>query len=68
MERKPNPCIMCHYARMRTDICEIYCTGNFLVVDGKCDHFEDYEERRRRQRRERTKRKGKNECGTPKGV
>lgn len=53
MERKPNPCIMCHYARMRTDICGIYCTGGFVSEDGRCEHFEDYEERRRKQRRER---------------
>ena len=33
MERKPNPCIMCHYARMRTDICGIYCTGGFVSED-----------------------------------
>lgn len=54
MERQANPCIMCHYARMGTDICGIYCTGGFTKKDGTCDHFEDYEERRKRKRRERT--------------
>lgn len=46
-------CAFCYYARMRTDICGIYCTGGFLAKDGKCDHFEDYDERKRRLRRER---------------
>ena len=37
METKPNPCIMCYYARMRRDICGIYCTGGFLVKDYSLD-------------------------------
>lgn len=53
MEKKPNPCVFCYYARMRTDICEIYCTGGFQKEDGRCEHFEDYDERKRRMRRER---------------
>ena len=47
-------CVFCYYARMRTDICGIYCTGGFLAKDGKCERFEDYEERRKRLRHERT--------------
>ena len=34
-------CLDCHYARMRTDICGIYCTGG-LVKDGKCEKFKPY--------------------------
>ena len=37
-------CIDCYYARMRTDICGIYCTGGF-VVDGKCERFKPYRSR-----------------------
>lgn len=40
MEGKP--CISCHYARMRRDICGIYCTGGFATKDGKCEHYEHY--------------------------
>ena len=42
-------CISCYYARMRTDICGIYCTKGF-VKDGKCDMFLDYEEKKRRKK------------------
>ena len=34
-------CVFCYYARMRTDICGIYCTKGF-VVDGKCERFREY--------------------------
>lgn len=57
---KENPCISCYYARMRRDICGIYCTGGFVKADGKCDHWEDY--------RVRTKRKSKDGNRTPEGV
>lgn len=35
-------CVFCYYARMRTDICGIYCTKGF-VVDGKCERFREYQ-------------------------
>lgn len=35
-----NPCIDCYYARMRTDICGIYCIGSFWKEpDGSCSHW-----------------------------
>ena len=36
------PCVHCDYARMRTDICGIYCTGGFVKLDGTCDRFKPY--------------------------
>ena len=54
MDKTPNPCVFCYYARMRTDICGIYCTGGFVSENGECEHFEDYDERRKRLRHERT--------------
>lgn len=35
-------CIDCYYARMRTDICGIYCTGGFVEKDGTCKKFKPY--------------------------
>jgi len=35
-------CIDCYYARMRTDICGIYCTGGFIEKDGTCKKFKPY--------------------------
>lgn len=37
-------CVLCHYARMREDICGIYCTGGFVEQDGTCRHFVPVEE------------------------
>lgn len=37
-------CISCYYARMRTDICGIYCTKGF-VKDGKCEKYKKYREK-----------------------
>ena len=37
-------CINCWFARMRDDICGIYCTGGFVKPDGTCDLFREYEE------------------------
>ena len=37
-------CVSCHFARMRDDICGIYCTGGFVESDGKCRHYKDCEE------------------------
>lgn len=37
-------CVLCHYARMREDICGIYCTGGFVEKDGTCRHFVPVEE------------------------
>ena len=42
-------CVNCWYARMRTDICGIYCTTGF-VKDGKCERFEDYYEHKKKRR------------------
>lgn len=36
-------CAWCWYARMKRDICGIYCTGGFTNEDGSCDHFLDSE-------------------------
>ena len=35
-------CVHCYYARMRTDICGIYCTRGFVKHDGTCDQFKLY--------------------------
>lgn len=44
--KKPNPCVLCDYARMRRDICGIYCAGEFFKKpDGTCDHFKEYKGR-----------------------
>ena len=43
-------CVNCWYARMRTDICGIYCTKGF-VKDGKCERFEDFDEHKRRKKK-----------------
>lgn len=33
-------CVSCHYARMRRDICGIYCVGKFFKKqDGTCQHY-----------------------------
>lgn len=37
-------CVSCHYARMRDDVCGIYCTGGFVENNGKCKHYKDCEE------------------------
>lgn len=37
-------CVSCHYARMRDDVCGIYCTGGFVESNGKCKHYKDCEE------------------------
>ncbi len=37
-------CVSCHYARMRDDVCGIYCTGGFVESNGKCRHYKDCEE------------------------
>lgn len=34
-------CAWCFYARMRDDICGIYCTGGLENEDGTCEHFRD---------------------------
>lgn len=38
------PCAWCYFARMKRDICGIYCTGGFENPDGTCDHFKDYQQ------------------------
>lgn len=37
-----NLCVSCFYARMREDICGIYCAGNFFKKeDGTCERYLD---------------------------
>lgn len=46
MAEQLNPCITCHYARMRKDICGIYCAGSYWKEkDGTCKHWKDYKRR-----------------------
>lgn len=44
-------CVSCWFARMRTDICGIYCTGGFVKPDGTCDKYADYDRVKREKRR-----------------
>ena len=38
-----NPCVFCDYAKMRDDICGIYCVGEYWKnSDGTCDHYKPY--------------------------
>lgn len=39
-----NICAWCYFARMREDICGIYCTGGFKNPDGSCNRFLSWEE------------------------
>ena len=49
--KKSDICVFCHYARMKKDICGIYCAGAFWKKpDGTCDHFEDYKEHRKKRK------------------
>lgn len=43
-------CAWCYYARMRRNICGIYCTGGFTNADGTCDHFKDYLEMKKQKK------------------
>lgn len=53
MEKNPNPCVFCEYARMRRDICGIYYTGEFFKMpDGTCKHFREYKSRRKSEKAE----------------
>ena len=44
---KQKLCVFCHYARMKRDICGIYCTGGFENPDGTCNFFKDYQEHKK---------------------
>ena len=57
--KKYNPCVFCHYARMRKEICGIYCTGGFVKQDGSCEHFADYKEPKQRTEKRRKPKGGK---------
>lgn len=57
--KKYNPCAFCHYARMRKDICGIYCTGGFVKRDGSCEHFLDYKKPMQRTEKRRKPKGGK---------
>lgn len=41
MKTEKKICAWCYYARMRKDICGIYCTGGFENKDGTCERFRD---------------------------
>ena len=50
--KKSDICVFCYYARMKKDICGIYCAGAFWKKpDGTCDHFEDYKEHRKKEKK-----------------
>lgn len=42
--KKERICAWCYYARMRTDICGIYCTGGFENQNGTCAHYKSWQE------------------------
>lgn len=50
-DKKQSVCAWCYYARMRTDICGIYCTGGFVNEDGCCDRYLSYDEYKKRKRK-----------------
>jgi len=40
---KEDICVYCYYARMREDICGIYCVGGCMKEsDGTCKKFKEY--------------------------
>lgn len=40
--KKYEGCPFCYFARMKKDICGIYCAGEFFKeTDGTCKHFID---------------------------
>jgi hypothetical protein len=42
-----NPCLTCHYARMKKDICGIYCVGSyFLDKNNTCSHYKNYKDKK----------------------
>lgn len=51
MTKQANPCVSCYYARMKKDVCGIYCTGGFATKDGKCDRWKFYKERKKKSER-----------------
>jgi hypothetical protein len=54
MDGKTDICVFCHFARMRKDICGIYCIGGCCKnPDGTCDRFLDYQEHRKSLRKRR---------------
>lgn len=43
-EKEKDICVFCDYARMRDDICGIYCVGQCMKKpDGTCDYFKPYQ-------------------------
>lgn len=49
-----NICVSCYYARMRKDICGIYCVGSFFKnPDGSCGRFLSHEKAKKEQRAKR---------------
>ena len=55
MADKKAICAWCYYARMRRDLCGIYCTGGFTNEDGSCDRFKNYQEMKAQKRKEAKK-------------
>ena len=54
--KKYEICVFCHYARMRKDICGVYCVGSYWKKqDGTCDHFDYYKKHRKQLREEKKK-------------
>ena len=40
-----NICVLCEHARMRDDVCGIYCVGEYWKNDdGTCGHFKEHKE------------------------
>ena len=49
MSEQANICVYCYYARMRKDICGIYCVGQFWKKpDGTCVHYKYYKNRQKK--------------------
>lgn len=52
-------CAWCYHARMRTDICGIYCTGGFENPDGTCERFKSWQDHKRDLHKRKEKGRGK---------
>lgn len=52
MKEEKRLCVWCEYAKDRTDIAGVYCTGGFRNQDGSCEHFKEYKKRPPRKRRQ----------------
>lgn len=43
-------CVSCWFARMRTDVCGVYCTSGF-VKNGECQYYESYSTHKTKRKR-----------------